>query len=128
MFVVWLNKSAAAKAFGLTISLKKTEVMHQKPPHGFFNHPQISIDGTSLKAADYFTYLGSVISNDASIDKDVDNRLAKASGSFGRLKKRVWKNHSLRLSTKILVYKAVVITTLLYGSELRKHGFCIVGR
>ena len=119
--------SAAANAFGLTINLKKTEVMHQNPPHGIYNHPQISIDGTTLKAADHFTYLGSVISNDASIDKDVDNRLAKASGSFGRLKKRVWKNHSLRLSTTIIVYKAVVITTLLYGRD-RKHGFCIGDR
>ena len=96
----------------------RKQVIHQKPPHGIYNHPQISIDGTTLKPVDHFTYLGSVISNDASIDKDVDNRLAiKASGSFGRLKNRVWKNHSLRLSTKILVYKAVVITTLLYGSE-----------
>ena len=67
--------SAAVKAFDLTISLKKTEVMHQKPPHGIYNHPQISIDGTTLKAADHLTHLGSVISNDASIDKDVDNRL-----------------------------------------------------
>ena len=37
--------------------------------------------------------------------------------SIGRLQKRVWQNHSLRISTKIQVYKAVVISTLLYGSE-----------
>lgn len=64
-----------------------------------------------------FTYLGSVISNDATTTKDVDNRLAKANSSFGRLQKRVWKNHSLRLPTKIMVYEAVVISTLLFGCE-----------
>ena len=64
-----------------------------------------------------FTYLGCVISNDATVAKDVDNCLAKASSSFGRLQKRVWQNHSLRLSTKLQVYKAAVLTTLLYGSE-----------
>ena len=48
--------------------------------------------------------------------KDVENSIAKASSSFGRLQKRVWKNHSLRIETKIKVYRAVVMTTLLYGS------------
>ncbi|GFO10738.1 hypothetical protein PoB_003724300 [Plakobranchus ocellatus] len=37
--------------------------------------------------------------------------------SFGRLYKRVWNNKSLKIKTKIQVYKAVVLTTLLYGSE-----------
>ena len=29
----------------------------------------------------------------------------------------MWQDHSLRISTKIQVYKAVVLSTLLYGSE-----------
>ena len=57
------------------------------------------------------------MSNDATIDKDLDNRLSKASSSFGRLCKRVWNNHSLRLKTKIKVYRALVIPTLMYGTE-----------
>ena len=51
------------------------------------------------------------------VSKDLDNRLPKASSSFGRLSKRVWQRYSLRLSTKIQVYRAVVVTTLLYGAE-----------
>ena len=35
----------------------------------------------------------------------------------GRLYKRVWNNKHLRIKTKISVYRAVVLTTLLYGSE-----------
>ncbi|XP_076467574.1 uncharacterized protein LOC143298579 [Babylonia areolata] len=107
----------AARAFGLTISLKKTEVMYQAPLHGTYAPPKIYIDGHQLNAVEHFTYLGSIISNDATISKDVDHRLSKSSSSFGRLQKRVWQNHSLRLSTKIQVYRAVVISTLLYGSE-----------
>ena len=107
----------AAKAFGLTISLKKTEVLFQKPPREAYTPPLITIDGYQLNAVEHFTYLGSVIANDATTTKDVDNRIAKASISFGRLKKRVWQKHSLRLSTKIQVYRAAVLTTLLYGAE-----------
>ena len=40
-----------------------------------------------------------------------------AAPRFGRLQKRVWRNHSLRLTTKIQLYRAAVITTLLYGAE-----------
>ena len=56
--------SAAAKNFGLTISLKKTEVLYQPPPRVAYSPPHISIDGTNQNAVEYFTYLGSVISND----------------------------------------------------------------
>ena len=31
--------------------------------------------------------------------------------------KRVWQSHSLRLSTKLQVHRAVVVPTLLYGEE-----------
>ena len=31
--------------------------------------------------------------------------------------RRVWQSHSLRLSTKVQVYRAVVIPTLMYGAE-----------
>ncbi|KAJ3613399.1 hypothetical protein NHX12_019648 [Muraenolepis orangiensis] len=40
-----------------------------------------------------------------------------ASGAFSRLRKRVFENRDLQAKTKILVYKAVVLPTLLYGSE-----------
>ena len=109
--------SDAAKNFGLTISLRRTEVLYQPPPHEAYNPPHISIDGTNLNTVEHFTNLGIVISSDATVSKDLDNRLSKASSSFGRLSKRVWQSHSLCLSTKIQVYRAVIIPTLLYGAE-----------
>ncbi len=38
--------SSAAKAFGLTINLKKTEVIYQPASCGSYTPPQISIDGS----------------------------------------------------------------------------------
>ena len=37
--------------------------------------------------------------------------------SFGRLNDRAWKQHGIKLDTKIQVYKAVVLSNLLYGCE-----------
>ena len=107
----------ATQLFGLEVSLKKTEVLHQPAPQEAYCPPHITIGETELKAVQQFTYLGCTISSDARIDKEVDNRLAKASSAFGRLHSRVWNNKHLKKATKFSVYRAVVLTILLYGSE-----------
>ncbi|XP_071507368.1 uncharacterized protein [Diadema antillarum] len=106
-----------AKAFGLEVSLKKTEVLHQPAPRQDYQSPHITIGQTERKTVDQFTYLGSTITSNARVDKEIDNRLAKASRAFGRLHDRVCKNNHLKKQTKISVYRAVVLPTLLYGSE-----------
>ena len=116
--------AAAASRFGLTISIKKTETMYQPAPGNTYVPPTASIDGKQLNAVTCFNYLGSTISNDASIDLEITGRIAKATSAFGRLYKRLWANRNIRLDTKISVYKASVLTTLLYGCEtwtLRKQ-------
>ena len=69
--------SGATKNFGLTISLKKTEVLYQPPLREAYSPPHISIEGTG-----HFTYPGSVISNDATVSKALDNRLSNPSQQF----------------------------------------------
>ncbi|KAI8519286.1 hypothetical protein Bbelb_025430 [Branchiostoma belcheri] len=115
---MFVNKFAeAADLFGLTISLGKTEVLLQPAPLSVARGPCISIEGTQLKTVDGFTYLGSVISNDGSLDKEINSRICKASQALGRLRTRVLKQHNVKLSTKLKVYHAVVIPSLLYGCE-----------
>ena len=106
----------AYKAFGLTINVSKTQILSQPQPA---NSPteQIFIEGTPLVRVDCFKYLGSYLSSAADIDHEVKSRISAASRSFGRLRDRVFDSHELSLSTKLLVYRAVVIPTLLYGSE-----------
>ena len=57
------------------------------------------------------------LSENAMIDDDISDRLRKASASLGRLTKCLWNERGVCLSTKINVYCAVVLTTLLYGCE-----------
>ena len=74
-------------------------------------------NGQQLKAVVLFKYLGSVVSKDASLDADIIGRIAKATAAFGRLTKRLWSNRDIRLETKVAVYKAAVVSTLLFGCE-----------
>ena len=70
-----------------------------------------------LDTVHQFTYLGSTITNNLSLDTEIENRVGKASTTFARLSKRVWTNPDLTVKTKMAVYSACVLSTLLYGSE-----------
>lgn len=109
--------SRASTRYGLTISIRKTEVLHQPLPGAPPREPLITIGDEPLKSVPRFCYLGGMIAQNARIDDEITSRIAKASASFGRLQHRLWKERGVRLSTKIAVYKAAVLSTLLYGGE-----------
>lgn len=109
--------SNACKSFGLTISTKKTEVLHQPAPQKPYVEPVITVEGEPLKTVDKFTYLGSTLSRSVNIDDEVEMRIAKASSAFGRLRESVWERRGIKLATKLKVYRAVVLPTLLYACE-----------
>ena len=103
--------SQACGEFGLTmISIKKTEVMAQDTT----STPVIKILDSTLAVVDKFKYLGSLMSNNLSLDGKING---KAATVMSKLNNRVWSNKNLTLQTKIKVYQACVLSTLPYGSE-----------
>ena len=91
--------------------------MHQPAPHALYTEPIITIKGQKLQAVDQFTYLGSTLSQAVTIDAEVNCRIAKASSAFGRLHSTVWEHRGISPATKLKVYSAMVLTTLLYACE-----------
>ena len=110
-----LNKfSEAWKAFGLTTSLSETEVLHYPAPNTTPVESNISIDDMPLANVNSFKYLGSIIPNHGSLDKEIMSSISKASQALGRLHAKVLNHHSICLSTELKVHKAVVLMSLLY--------------
>ena len=109
--------ATASRRFGLTISIKKTEVLYQPARGNVYTPPAIFIEGKQLKAVELFKYLGSIVTSDNSADAEITARIAKATAAFGRLTKRLWNNRNIRVDTKVAVYKAAVVTSLLFGCE-----------
>ena len=109
--------SKACDNFQLTISTKKTEIVHQPAPGKPYSEPTITVNGQKLQAVDKFTYLGRTLFRAVHIDDEVTARTAKASVAFGRLCTNDWERNGIRLDTKLKVYKAVVPSTLLYACE-----------
>ncbi|CAH1277284.1 CYP3A43, partial [Branchiostoma lanceolatum] len=98
-----LNQFAhACREFALTISIKKTVVMGQDVP----KPPVITIGSEVLEVTDHFTYLGSTVTSNLSLDKEIDRRIARAAGVMTQLGARVWDNNHLTLNTKLKVYRA----------------------
>ena len=108
--------SNASKKFGLKINIKKTEVLYQ-PNSTRTREEDIMVDGNKLNSVLDVTYFGSSISSDGCIDDEIQRRMAKASTSFGRLRQRLWNNHHVSMRVKGKMYRAVVLSTLLYGAE-----------
>ena len=108
--------SDASKKFGLKINIKKTEVLYQ-PNSTRTQEEDIMVDGNKLNSVPEFTYLGSTISSDGRIDAEIQRRMAKASASFGRLRQRLWNNHHVSTQVKGKIYRAIVLSTLLYGAK-----------
>ena len=69
-----------------------------------------TLDGTSLKLVDKFTYLGSNVS---STKKDIDTQLTKAWTAIDRLS-IIWKS-DLTNKMKRSFFQAAVVSILLYG-------------
>ena len=113
-----LNRFAkACDNFGLTISIKKTELMYQPAPKTPYTEPVITVNCEKLTVAKKSIYLGSFLSHSVSIDKEVFYRIARASLAFGTLRKKVWEKRGINLLTKLKVYRAIILPTLLYACE-----------
>ena len=95
----------AATGIGLHVNAHETEYM-------CFNQTgDIStLDGTSLKLVDKFTYLGNSVS---STEKDIDTRLTKAWTAINKLS-IIWKS-DLTDKMKRSFFQAAVVLILLYG-------------
>ena len=95
----------AATGIGLHVNAHKMEYMCYNQTGDIS-----TLDGTSLKLVDKFTYLGSSVS---STEKDIDTRLTKTWAAIDRLL-IIWKSN-LTDKMKRDFFPAVVVSILLYG-------------
>ena len=116
---------SVAKAFGLTVSIAKTKFMVSGSKITQEDKLPINIQGGTIEHVDEFQYLGSIVTENGTIDTEIDRRIANASKAFGALRAAVFKDHNLKIATKRLIYHACVLSVLLYGAEcwtpLRRH-------
>ena len=99
------NLEQAATGIGLHVNARKTEYMCYNQTGNIF-----TLDGTSLKLVDKFSYQGSSVS---STEKDINTWLTKAWTAIDRLS-IIWKS-DLTNKMKRSFFQAAVVSILLYG-------------
>ena len=100
----------ACRRFGLTINVAKTKTMTVRRTQTAADRP-ISVNGQELEDVDGYCYLGSWISADGSLEREISNRISRASATFARVPQRI------ALAVRVNVYRSVVVSALLYGAE-----------
>ena len=107
----------AASKWGLNVSIHKTKGMsinnHLVPED---TQPVRTVGGPIEMVHD-FTYLESNITVDGEIKDEVKCRIGKAAKAFGCLQRSIFQNRSFSTETKQRVYRATVLSVLLYGAE-----------
>ena len=76
----------------------------------------IMAGGQVVETVEDFCYLGSVMSDNSSCDKDIKTKLGKANSVFGRLNS-IWKSGSSNCNVKVRLHDSLVLSTLLYAAE-----------
>ena len=106
-----------ASEWGLTVNVQKTKALIMGRHLAPTDIMPVQIGCDKIEVVQDFTYLGSNITVDGEVHKEVKVRIAKASRAFGCLQRSIFQNHRLSIETKRNVYKATVISALLYGAE-----------
>ncbi|BHF78550.1 hypothetical protein SprV_0602166300 [Sparganum proliferum] len=70
-----------------------------------------------LQFVDDFTYLGSNLFRNTKIHYEVSRQISKRRQVFDRFQNKVRNRHGLHISTKLKRYKAIILPTVLYGTE-----------
>lgn len=113
-----------ATAWGMAINYDKTKVMvfgepagggaGQQQPEAAW--PAHALAGGEVQRVGRFKYLGSIMEAGGQQEQEISHRLAQAGHAFHKLRQHVFKDGAVSLRTRIRLYKAVVLPTLLYGA------------
>ena len=101
-----------AAKWGMNMSIRKTKLVVEGE-----EGQDLEVEGGSIESVDSFPYLGSVVNSSGTLGDEIKLRLSKARRAFYGLWNHVWHTRGIGMGTKVNIYKACVLSTLLYGSE-----------
>ena len=107
----------AASKWGLTVSIHKTQRMVAGSHIAPTDTLPLQLEGGLIEIIQDFAYLGSCTSRDGDIKKEVTCCIEKTARAVGCLQEPIFQNHRLSVETKRKVYREVVLSVLLYGTE-----------
>jgi hypothetical protein len=110
-----LRLEAVTQGFGLNISVPKTKIIpihrHKSP-----EPVEVEIRGETVEVVNQEKYLGSILSSDGKMDKEIAKRISVATYKF-KLYDFIWRDKYIGLKTKTILFKVIVLPAFLYSCE-----------
>ena len=103
------------RAFGLTVSAKKTETMCMPPPRTPRTMVRIEAAGQIYKQVQSFTYLGGAVTETPDMSVEIARRTSACWARIRRYSRELYGQPKVALSLKTRMVKAEAIEALLYG-------------
>ena len=126
--IIGVNRKAMEEAYsslkreaariGLIINSAKTKYMvagrERGSPSGVGT--VVVIDGDTFEVVDEFVYLGTMVTCDNDVSREVKRRIAAANRAFYGLRSQL-RSRSLHVRSKLALYKTLILPVALYGHE-----------
>jgi hypothetical protein len=113
---VILSFKRATQAWGMTISVKKTKILIANSDGESVSEPLV-IRGEQLERVRKFVHLGSTLTEKGGSVTEIERRINLGYYKFNDLKKSIWNQSAISLKIKVQIYRATVLSTVLYGAE-----------
>jgi len=104
---------AGGKA-GLEINVSKTKTMVNGRKDK--EEEQLSVKDKMIEKMTEFVYLGSLLTEDNDGSREVQRRIARATGAMEQFGK-IWRSKNISTGTKINILKAMVMSMVMYASD-----------
>ena len=105
----------SSAAYGMEISQEKSKVMVNERDKVELPR-EITMGGKILETVYKFKYLGVTLTKNGKSESEIKIIMATATSALVRLK-TIWKSNKFSIQTKILLYKLLVLSIILYGCE-----------
>ena len=105
---------------GLTISVSKTKQLVTETNEPSTHEPLIIERGDEeleVEKVKSLINLGTLVNESSTSSKERERRINLGLYKFQQLRKPLWNQSSISLETKLSIYKATILPTVLYGSE-----------
>ena len=99
--------------YGMEVSSEKSKVMKNSAST---TPVQVFMNGQQLEEVNAFKYLGATLTRDSRSTAEIKTRIAIATSTMAKLDK-VWRSKDISFPTKMKLYRALALSTLLYGCE-----------
>ena len=126
--IIGINRRAVEEAFGplrreaarlgLYINSAKTKYMVAGRVRGSPSEvgAAVVLDGETFEVVDEFIYLGTLVTCDNEVSREIKRPVAAANRAFYGLRNQL-RSRSLQIRTKLALYKTRILPVALYGHE-----------